>query len=40
VKSVEVLATQIRKLSATGDMDKLVDLQNRAVVVEKMKLRN
>ena len=30
------LATQIQEVSATGDMDKLVDLQNRAVVVEKM----
>jgi len=30
------LATQIQEVSATGDMDRLVDLQNRAVVVEKM----
>lgn len=29
------LATQIQEVSATGDMDRLVDLQNRAVVVEK-----
>ena len=29
------LATQIQEVSATGDMDRLVDLQNRAGVVEK-----
>jgi hypothetical protein len=30
------LAIHIQEVSATGDMDKLVDLQNRAGVVEKM----
>ncbi|MEK6288824.1 MAG: hypothetical protein AABO57_24160 [Acidobacteriota bacterium] len=29
------LETHIQETAATGDMDKLVDLQNRAVVVEK-----
>lgn len=30
------LATHIQEVSATGDMDRLVDLQNRAVTVDKM----
>ena len=30
------LGTHIQEVSATGDMDKLVDLQNRAVNVDKM----
>ena len=31
----QTLSVQIQEVSATGDMDRLVDLQNRAGVVEK-----